>query len=393
MGRTAQRHDVVFYTPWVGSILSATASLPPGGAETQVLALAKILVRHGSCVAIIVYGGDDELPKTVDGVSIVTRPHYRKRSRLTSKFVETFQIWRALRRAPSRTVVKRGAGIDVGLIAVYARIAGRRFVFSSANVVDFNFCKLMPNWRDLFIYKLGIRLANTTVVQTEEQIELCRAEFGRRPMLIKSIAATAEPQRGAPEAFIWVGRLVSYKRPLEYIALARALPEAHFWMIGVPTPSDEDDKRLVAAVIAAVEELPNLELLPPRPRSEIEELMSRAVASVNTADFEGMPNVLLEAWSRGVPALVLTHDPGGVIGAYGLGGYARGSQQTFVALAREQWQTRNDRADVSARCRSYIATHHDPDVVAVQWLEALSDHAVSNDMQSHEGEVELTCAG
>ena len=47
--------------------------------------------------------------------------------------------------------------------------------------------------------------------------------------------------------------------------------------------------------------------------------MCRAVAAVNTSEFEGMPNVLLEAWSRGVPALVLHYDPGGVVRAHRLG--------------------------------------------------------------------------
>ena len=75
--------------------------------------------------------------------------------------------------------------------------------------------------------------------------------------------------------------------------------------------------------------------------------MSRAVASVNTADFEGMPNVLLEGWSRGVPALVLRHDPGGVISAYGLGAFAHGSREGLVSLAREQWRTRHAREELS----------------------------------------------
>ncbi len=371
--RTSRRYyDILFYTPWIGSILSDAASLPPGGAETQILLLAKALAQRGLSVAIIAFGSVDELPSAVDGVSIIARRHHRSRRRLVGKFAEAFQIWRALWRAPSRVVVKRGAGIDLGLIALYTRLAGRPLVFSSASVADFDPRRLIPNRRDLLIYRLGIRLANAIVVQTEEQIQLCSAAMGQRSTLIRSIAPLAEPQRVVPEAFVWVGRLVSYKRPLEYITLARALPEARFWMVGVPTPSSEDDKRLADAVMVAARGTPNLELLPPRSREEIEELMSRAVASVNTADFEGMPNVLLEAWSRGVPALVLEHDPDGIIDAFGLGGFAHGERRHLVTLASEQWTSRSDRRDVSERCRSYIAEHHDPDVIAGRWLDILS---------------------
>jgi glycosyltransferase involved in cell wall biosynthesis len=96
------------------------------------------------------------------------------------------------------------------------------------------------------------------------------------------------------------------------------------------------------------------------------------VASVNTADFEGMPNVLLEGWARGIPALVLTHDPGGVVSRERLGGFAEGSPARLVELARELWITRADRAALAQRCRRYIETHHSPDRIAAAWMEVLS---------------------
>lgn len=99
--------------------------------------------------------------------------------------------------------------------------------------------------------------------------------------------------------------------------------------------------------------------------------MDRAVASVNTAQFEGMPNVLLEAWTRGIPALVLTHDPGGVVTRYGLGGFADGSHEQLVALARDLWQNRADRSALSERCRGYIESHHSPAVIARRWHSVL----------------------
>jgi glycosyltransferase involved in cell wall biosynthesis len=338
--------------------------------------LAKALARRGLQVAIIAYGTSAELPTEVEGVSIIARRPYKKVRRLIQRVPEAFRIWRSLFRAPSRTIVYRAAGSELGVVAVFARLARRRLVFSSANVVDFHLGELMSNRRglvrraDLFMYKLGIRLAGTIVVQTEEQIPLCEAAFGRRPVLIKSIQPLAEPQAQPAEAFLWVGRLVSYKRPLEYIALARALPEAKFWMVGVVEPARQDNA-LLEAVSTQSQELPNLELLPPRPQGELWRLMARAVASVNTADREGMPNALLEAWTRGIPALVLTHDPGGVVEGYGLGGFANGSLDKLVELAREHWAGRNDRASLSQRCRRYIQTHHAPDVIAERWTRVV----------------------
>ena len=342
--------------------------------------LAQELTRLGMRVAIIAFGDRGELPSRVDGVEIVRRPVYRKKGRLVGKLIELALIWRALWQAPSQTVVCRGVGLDLGLLALYTLCSRRRLVFSSANVVDFQPEQILTKRRDRLLYWLGISCADQIVVQTDEQVQLCREAFCRRPTVIRSLAPLSEPQKQTPEAFLWVGRLVSYKRPLDYVALARAVPEARFWMIGVPAPL-ESEQATADAVQSAAAEVPNLKLLEPRPHTGIEELMGRAVASVNTADFEGMPNVLLEAWSRGVPALVLRHDPNGVVTRYRLGGFADGSLTALADLAREQWSRRSDRADLARRCRAYIASQHAPEVVAQQWQAVIDPRAAATTPQ------------
>jgi glycosyltransferase involved in cell wall biosynthesis len=227
------------------------------------------------------------------------------------------------------------------------------------------------------LYRLGVRWADAIVVQTEEQVELCQTTFGRSCTLIKSMSERTPRQTVEPEAFLWVGRLVSYKQPLRYLELARALPDIPFWMVGVPVPHTASDRELAEQAMASAADTPNLTMLPPRSHAEVGELMSRAVASVNTADFEGMPNVLLEAWSRGVPALVLTHDPGDVVRMHGLGDFAEGSTDRLVALAAEQWANRGARGQLAERCRDYMATYHDPAVVAEQWAQIISAHAAT----------------
>lgn len=357
-----------------------------------MLGLAKALAARGARVAIVAYGTAADLPGDVEGVAVIPRPPYRKRRQPLGKLAETLTIWRALWRTPSRFVVRRGAGIDVGLVAAFARLTGRRFVFSTANVVDFDYAKFLPKARDLAIYRYGVRAADSVVVQTEEQVALCERAFSRRPVMIKSIASLCDEQTAFPEAFLWVGRIVSYKRPLEYLALARAVPEARFWMLAVPTPHGEAGETLFDQIASEAASLPNLELLAPRGHAEVGELMDRSVASVNTADFEGMPNVLLEAWSRGVPALVLNHDPSGVVRTYGLGGFANGSPERLAELARELWATRGDRPHLSARCRAYVTDHHGPDAVAAQWLQVFAHASAQAAGVEQQASLEPACA-
>jgi glycosyltransferase involved in cell wall biosynthesis len=385
-------HDVVFYAPYIGWMLSTPGSASSGeaetwgGAERQTLSLALALAARGARVAIVAFDGAPNARAKLDGVRIITRPMRAGGGGLRGKVTETIRIWRAVWTARPRAIVHRGgASLEVGLLAVYARMTRRRFIFASANVADFDYGKLESNRLYRGLYELGVRLAHTVVVQTAEQARLCEARFGRKPQLISSIAPSVELGDDAADAFLWVGRLKWYKRPLEYVALARAVPEATFWMVGVPSPYGESDRAVSQAVRREAQDVPNLVLLPPQGHADLQLLMARAVASVSTSQFEGMPNVLLEAWSKGVPALVFSYDPDGVVTRHGLGLFADGSRERFVALARELWNAREDRAELAERCRTYVRTHHAREVIAHRWLGVVSGTAIPRSAESDDG--------
>ena len=190
-------------------------------------------------------------------------------------------------------------------------------------------------------------------------------------MLIRSLCELPQPDSGEPEAFLWVGRYQPYKRPLEYVALARAVPEALFWMVASPAILTKEASQLRRNVEAAAEELPNLQLFSGLPRNELMQLVRSAVAIVSTSEFEGMSNVLLEGWARGVPGLVFSYDSDGIVTRHRLGRFADGSSDRFAEAARELWTCRFDRRDLSRRCRAYVEEHHRPERIAEQWAELL----------------------
>lgn len=137
--------------------------------------LSKALARRGLRVAIIAYGYPADLPKQVDGVRILARSRYREGSKqIIHKALEALRIWKALWRAPSHTVVYRCASLELGLVALYTTISGRRLLFSTANVVDFQFNQVARKGWHVRLYRLGVRLADAIVVQTEEQVRCAR---------------------------------------------------------------------------------------------------------------------------------------------------------------------------------------------------------------------------
>jgi glycosyltransferase involved in cell wall biosynthesis len=364
----AKRRDVVFYTPTAAPLLAAGGPAPAGGAENQILMLARELARRGYAVGIVAFG-DVELVSELDGVDVIV--HHRSRTRLP--VLRTLAFYRdafaTIRANPASVLVQRAAGIHTAVVAVSARALRCRFVFASASLHDFDLREWeLTRWIRA-AFAVAVRLADELVVQTEEQAQLCRQHVGREPHVIKSIAEPVPAGVLRPEAFLWIGAVYAHKQPLEFAALARALPQARFRM--VVTPWGEPDLELAAALARAAGELPNLELLEPRPRAELASLFEQAVAIVSTSKSEGMPNVFLEAWSHGVPALALAHDPDGLLERQGLGSCGHGSASRLATLANSLWESRDDGDAQAARCRAYVARHHSLERVADRWLQVL----------------------
>ena len=347
------RREVVFFNPYAGPLLSGEGST--GGAETQLFLLAKALRARGRRVALTVFDVPGNLPASSDGVDIITLPQPPAgagRARLVAGL---------LRHVDAEVFVQRCAGSYTGIFGLAARLKQRRFVYSSASDLDFDATYLAGDAAARRLFPVGIRCAQEIVVQTDLQAELCRSAWGRECTVIRSIAEPAQQRAAPPEAFVWVGRMAPYKRPGAFVALAECVPQARFWMIG----------EAPAEIRARAAGCANLELLEPRPRPQLIALLERAVAVVSTSAKEGMPNVFLEGWARGVPALSLSHDPDEIIERHGLGAVAGDSLDRLAQLAAAAWDDRARQEAIAARCRDYITREHAADKVAARWERVL----------------------
>ena len=141
-------------------------------------------------------------------------------------------------------------------------------------------------------------------------------------------------------------------------------------MIGTISVGETEDGE-VADLLRQAEALPNLELLSALPHVALMKLVERAVAVVNTSLTEGMPNVWLEGWARGVPALSLEFDPDGRVARNGLGITAGGDVEVFVAGARELWARRGDHGGFGDAVREYVMDTHGSATVGARWAQAL----------------------
>lgn len=374
MSRGAPRHDVAIYSPFASTYYDRGAP-QGGGAEIQMTVLARELAARGRRTAHIVFPVADPIELEAPAPTVFTRePYYGSGSGL-NRLREAAAIWRALRAVDARVYVVRASAVHVAAVAEFCRLHRRGMVFSAANDFDLLREPVHESRVKHAIYLHGLRRADAVVVQSARQVDLARKVIrrGQRLELIPSFSEGAVAAAADPEAFLWVSRITPHKQPLEYLRLARELPEARFTMVvaeGVDT-----DRELLGRIRQEAARLDNLELVGPLRREEVLARIERAVAIVSTSVWEGMPNVFLESWARAVPALSLAFDPDGLIAERRLGIAADGSWERFVAGARELCSDPGTRSERGGNARRYLEERHSPEAVCAGWEEVLGSVA------------------
>ena len=344
-----------------------------GGAEVQMALLACSLARAGIRTALITARRREGVDP-IEGLTIVERADWGGRG-VIGKLREARWVWQAMAAADAEVYLFRGSSTRLLAGAAFCRLRRRRLVFSAANDLDFDFERPDRGALNLRLYRRALQQADLIVTQSRQQLELAR-KVGQVPAkLIPSFAEHSDDVRhgtGAAErrgAFLWIGRLVDYKRPLAFVRLASALPRIPFQMVVLPTSETPDE--LAREVRGAAESLANLELTETLPRPEVQRMIAGATAVVLTSAAEGVPNVFLEAWARGVPVISLESDPDSRIEELGLGIVVGGSEERLREATEALWRDPARRDELGRRGREYVREVHSPEAVARRWADAL----------------------
>ena len=344
-----------------------------GGAEVQQNFIARGLHAAGYPVSVLTgdFGQSDDLD--IDGLRVLkirqqgrTFPVLRYfHPRLTS-------VWSAMRRADADIYYQRCAGAGTFVAGLYARTHGKRFVYAAAHDLDLNRPRTRElfqgrgGWRDLQLYRAGLKMADSIIAQHPGQVEVCRRWHRREAEQIPSGYILPEGARCEPDGVVlWVSTMRRWKRPELFLKLAKALPNLRFRMIGGVSMANGDRgaQGFFSEIESAARALPNVEFLGFVPYGEVERHFNEARLFVNTSDYEGFPNTFLQAWARGIPTVSFVNC--GASDAHGpIGAVVDDLNEMRASVAR----LTSDRAvwsGESARCHRYFqANHAMPAVIA-----------------------------
>ena len=303
--------SICFVAPHAWPVLSRDARIAlVGGAEVQQAILARLFAAHGHRVSMVCLDFGQPPRAEVDGVSV--HRSFRMDSGLPGlRFFHPrlSSMWQAMRAADADIYYYRSAALMAGVMVEFCRRHGRRSIYAGASDRDFDadVGAQLARARERWLFRRGLRLADRIVAQNEAQRSACLANYGREAVLIPSVyEAPTGKASGAGDVVLWVGTLHVNKRPELLLELAARMPRQRFVMVGGAPAGGE---AFFGEMKRRAERLENVEFTGFLPLAQVEPWFDRARVLVNTSTYEGMPNVFLQAWARGVPT-VATVDVG-----------------------------------------------------------------------------------
>lgn len=344
-----------------------------GGEQVQHTLLARALAKRGYAVSMVVadYGQRDV--ERIDGIDVYKAYGFDDglpvirfvHPRLTG-------LWGALKKADADVYYVSTAGMQVGVIAAFAKRYGKRAVFRIAHDTDCDPDNLLIKFkRDKKIYEWGLRRVDAVLAQSVQQIEAMRNNYGVDSRMATMLVEPQNEERAFAERdvdVLWVNNLRGFKRPDLMVELARRMPHLKMHMIGGPQGGAE---QLYEDTRRDADALPNLVFHGRVPYHDVNAFYERAKVFVNTSDSEGFPNSYLQAWRRGTP-LVAFFDPDSTIADNGLGAVPK-SMDEMVEAVSSLTSDAHAWAQVSARCRRYMDECYGDDKVLVPYLAVVRE--------------------
>jgi glycosyltransferase involved in cell wall biosynthesis len=359
------------------------------GTHLQNYMVARALMNAGLRVCFIVAnstGSEFPVPELYRSID-VHQLMVNRRAPLLDGWRSTLSL---LRRIRPDYVYSRGRTWMTGVAGSYARSEGavsmwasngedgcERWKFSkkalgSRRGLHRVALKLLFGAIEDLLYARGIAKADLAINQTSTQQASLKKEFGRDGIVIHSIQDVPDGPfiKEQPPVVLWVGQVVSEKRPELFLRLAEHCADlgATFRMIGRFSESSglkNDLERLASHE--------GFEYLGARGRDEVLDQMSRASLIVNTSTpgGDGIPNAMVEAWMRQVPVLSFELDPSGLVSRNDAGIVCDGDFGKFHDACRKLLGDADMLAEMGRRARETALREFSAEGNSVHYLAAI----------------------
>ncbi|MFZ5516792.1 MAG: glycosyltransferase family 4 protein [Candidatus Zhuqueibacterota bacterium] len=339
-----------------------------GGAEFQLIGLARALVSYGHLVSIIT---DDfgQYEKEITNGLIYYKVPFRYMGGANFWLIpDWFRLAKKILSIDADFYILKGPRFLLALLGYMNSRFRKNVVFISTIDTDSQpeiLNKIDPFYHRM-LYKFGLKNISYVVSQSITQQQNFKLNFNKNSWIIKNIYKTknSNSDNNKQNYVLWVGTNNQLKRPELMLVFAKLLPEIKFKMAMIPSTDADIQQKFESDVT----QVTNIDFLGFVPESKIGELYGEASLLVNFSKLEGFPNVFLHAWANKTPVITLEVDPDNVIKKYGLG-YCAETMENMVKHVKSLLQNPEKLKEIGDNCYNYVKKEHAPEVIIRKYEE------------------------
>ena len=363
-----------------GNISNSLKGQTAGGGELQVALLAKALAIKGHQVVIIdPYSGESFV--TEEGIKLINIPGWNKgimgirlfqyRIPLLYKLLKEqkadyyYARMRSYFHLLSYKAAKKNGGKFIIGLAHDLDVASFRKRFRYEYQPKFSLTKFLALWlpNDM-VFDYLLKKSDYITLQHTGQMT-GRLTQSRKTALFPNIFNynnLPSINNGNGDYYVHVGSMTILKGTANLFELISIVKKSDKIII-VGQPCDSKSEK----IYGLLKKKENVILKGRLGHSETLALIAGAKALINTSNFEGFPNIFLEAWASGVPVISLKVNPGNVINNYGLGICCDGD----INKMRDAMEMNRTAAIDKDQLTSYVSAHHDFNGAGERFLNIL----------------------
>lgn len=343
---------ICFVAPHAFPLFATNLSGYFGGAEVQISQIIKELLKDRYFQVSLITGDYGQANVIKDkGLTIYKcfREAYNRYFELLRTCLIVYQI-------DADIYIARTASNLLFPMALFCRLFKKKLVYMVAHDWDCQKQFFNPLFRvHRTNYYRGLRMADLIFSQTEKQEMMLRKNFALKSTIMKSVIKTSNPKNEVIKNIIlWVGRADRWKRPLEFIKLAKAFPKENFTMIC----RRSNDPSLFKMVNRAALKQKNLEFFESMTFNNSDAFYQQAKIFINTSIAEGFPNTFLQAGLDKTPILSLTVDPDHYLNYYHCGLVAKNNPKLMTELCRKMIKDKRSLKIMGQNHYDYVITNH-----------------------------------
>lgn len=356
MKNNGEKIEICFISTYVYSLFNSESPSIHGGSELQLYLMAKELsINSDFFISFVVGNFGQKNVEEYEKIKLFKSFNPKSNDSLHKKLIQAILYYRLFKKIDADIYFTSAANSTVGLVSLFCKLNNKKHIHRTAHESEVN---LSYHKKGILgkIFIKGLLGSDLVVTQNETHKKLLEKNYKIFSKVLKNSFYIKDINLYEKDLILWVARCDYWKRPELFIQLAKSIPNERFMMISPPANEKEDYQKEIKE---KANKTNNLIFIDRVPFNDIQFYFNRAKMIVNTSEYEGFPNIFLQAGIAKTPILSLNVNPDKFINMYNCGFYCENDFNKLVENAKVLINNKEVWEEKSGNVFKYVKKNHD----------------------------------